>query len=321
MRVCLPLFSLHPLTNQRVCIVLRGVTGLVRRTNTNSFQCAHLNMRGLFTQKPHPQLAVLSAIERIWSASLLFHDPLGIIGLVVGIIGLVVGLIGLIFAIRAEGKLTNAELALRQVRDEATTREMPGFPRNLSDITDLIKAAKTDELMIMADICAYALFSDPISSAEYVQQLKDAKRRGVRVSMLVYSHDASQKSMRRQVSEDKYNEEVKGGEVFMRYIGYFDLSKDMDYETFVASAMERENRTRRGLVEAGIKCLPLVQVLPAFMWLSTSPAAAMFALRNDASSLAGLSFHTRAPGLLSEFTAIFHGEWQASKKSGIPALW
>jgi len=242
-------------------------------------------------------------------------DPLGVIGVAIG-------LIGLVFAVRAEVQLHRNKEHLRLMQKEMSTKELSGgFPKNLVSITELVRIADADEFMVMADICGYALFSEPADSAAYVEELIRASERGVQVRILVYSHDAAQRSMRRQIPKEKYYDEVRGSKAFKHYTAYYKLPEEMEYEEFIKSALDRERRIRKSLSHAGIECRPLPQMLPAFVWLSASPAVAIFALRNDEGTLAGLSFRTEAPGLLSEFRAVFDREWLSSEEAGISATW
>jgi hypothetical protein len=239
-----------------------------------------------------------------------------------GVAGVGVGLIGLVFAMRAEVQLHRNRKQLQMVQKELSTKELSGgFPKNLISITELVRLTKADEFMVMADICGYALFSEPANSAAYIEELIRATERGVQVRILVYSHDAAQRSMRRQIPEHKYYDVVKASKAFKHYTAYYRLSEEMEYEDFIKSTLDRERRIRKSLSDAGIRCRPLPQMLPAFVWLSTSPAAAIFALRNDEGTLAGLSFRTEAPGLLSEFKAVFDREWLSSEEVGISAGW
>ncbi len=264
-------------------------------------------------------------------------SPFWILDRIVAVVGVVFGVAALVYAmiqkrdaedakeslsaIQNELEQSNAllsritkESAALQVKldildDQTTTKAIAPFPHNLTRIVELITSANV-ELLIRADFCGYAMYSNPQMFRDYANSLVEACRRGVHVRAILFSYDEATEALENQFPAAQFSE-FSVSQRFTDFFSEHGLAIPKNYREFRSRVFDVEARIAESF-PSNFEIRVTTKPEEAFFWIRTNPPAAVFAHRNESSPASGLSFYTEDSNLANEYRARFESHWLTS---------
>jgi hypothetical protein len=104
-------------------------------------------------------------------------------------------------------KVVSQSLELQRIIEQSSTRAIPRFPENVPTVCRLLDSCtEKTKLKIMVDYIGYTLYSERTNFDGYLDSLKNALARGVKIQLLVYDFSRAKRAIRRQypsISEER----------------------------------------------------------------------------------------------------------------------
>jgi hypothetical protein len=201
---------------------------------------------------------------------------------------------------------------MREIAASMSTKYIGDFPKNMGDICEVVALADR-RLDIQVDLIAYGHYSNPEGFRRYIDRIEDFAKRSPQTSirLLVYAHEAAEKSRTGQFGGvEGFPEEMKS-ERFRRYFG--DLYKippaPKTYEKFIEHMSSKQEEWRQRL-----DCYNAIEIRYAtfpfrmFLWIEDVEQA-VFAFEMYGKNRT-ISFRTRDGNLIHTFGALFDHNWQ-----------
>ena len=203
---------------------------------------------------------------------------------------------------------------LLEVANSMSTRFIGGFPKNMGEIVDVLKDARS-ELDIVTDVAAYGHYSDPENFERYREAIRIRCREGVQVRMLFYSSDAFVQWRVRQFPKEDFSGEVRS----QRFHLFFDkfhpgLPKPDTWEAFHKIIEGERRRHIETFRQAGVKLKVASFEILASLWLEDGQEA-VFSFQD--APVNQFSFRTRDGSLIEPLQKMFEDMWsRAADYSG-----
>lgn len=133
------------------------------------------------------------------------------------LIAIVAGLIALFFEHGLDRRFNEQKAKIDRIVDSVLTRSIGEWPDHLSEITALVKSTRRgQQLLVHVDFLGYAHFSRHDLFVEYLEELQNARQRGVGLKILLNSEKALEQSLADQFLKEK-NDPAAAQELAQRY--------------------------------------------------------------------------------------------------------
>jgi hypothetical protein len=202
-------------------------------------------------------------------------------------------------------KVTSLSDELDDLRKQTSTRAIPRFPDNVPAICKLLDSCtENTTVKIMVDYIGYTLYSDHAKSERYLNSLKNALARKVKVHLLVYDYARAKRAIRMQyptITEERGKERFGD---FFRRLGKAQAKKEKE---FYRALFHVEESLYREI--AGVEMKLLAEEPPALFWLKDNPHDIIFSFRDEFPGT-GFSFESADSNLAEQFEIMFNTHWQ-----------
>jgi hypothetical protein len=190
------------------------------------------------------------------------------------------------------------------IKGQTTTRAIPRFPDNVPPICKLIDACTPNTtLEIMVDYIGYSLYSDRAGFDIYIESIRKALDRGVRIQILVYDYTRAKRALRKQypsISEEK--SKARFADLF-KQLG---VQMATNEKEFYRALFQKEEDLYKKIARAEMKLL--AEDPPALFWLKDNPRSIIFSFRDEFPGT-GFSFESEDSNLVAQFEAMFKAHW------------
>jgi len=192
-----------------------------------------------------------------------------------------------------------------------STRYIGMFPQDLNDILDVVRHADK-ELSIMADFVDYGSYSRPETYQKVLQELDQAREKGVLVRFLVYGEKPARETLDSQFKQDEFSQ-IQGRPEFRHYFSekYPGINKPTTCAEFAKILQQKQEDVTNRLLDKGVEIRTLPEKVWLFFWLQDDQDA-VFAFEDIGTQEQGLAFRTRDAKLVETFKAIFERSWKES---------
>lgn len=160
------------------------------------------------------------------------------------LIAIIAGLIALFFEHGLDRRFNEQKAKIDKIVDSVLTRSIGEWPDHLSEITKLLKGTKRgQQLLIEVDFFGYGHFSRHDLFVEYLEELQNARSRGVLLRILLHSEKTLKESLGAQFKKERDDPEGEAAKkLAQRY--YEQIAKDMisppkleTYSSFVTAVL------------------------------------------------------------------------------------
>jgi hypothetical protein len=195
------------------------------------------------------------------------------------------------------------------VAKSMSTRFIGQFPDSMPEIIDVIK--RTDSTLdIMADVCAFGHYSQPILFQEYKNKIVElANKKKLTVRMLIYNSDIELAIRKNQFPQNKFDQE-KSSERYDRFYGAnLDLNRGGDWAGFMKMLQAEQDAHFRSFNNAGVEIKQLSENVLVSLWMEDREDL-VFSFHNRLDYEKEVSFRTRDGNLISVLHTVFERYWE-----------
>jgi hypothetical protein len=198
------------------------------------------------------------------------------------------------------------------IADSVSTRYIGNFPKNLTDVCTLTKAARR-ELLVMVEFVNYGHYWKPEAFEEFSRELELARDRGVKVRFLAQKQDAAKQALQELLPEKELWPPKESDELYKHFFSvYPGIEKPKDYYEFLETLLRKGREAASKLFDKGVSIKLAPNSDRLFLCVEDGEEA-VFSFKNAAGG-EPLCFRTRDAKLIETFKDLFNGHWERGRE-------
>jgi hypothetical protein len=208
-----------------------------------------------------------------------------------------------------DGKVASLSNELRVLKEQSSTRAISRFPDNVPAVCKLLDACtENTSVKIMVDYIGYSLYSERASFDVYLNSLKGAIGRKVRIRLLVYDYSRAKRALRKQYPSIS---EERGKNRFADLFTRLGKPRANNEKEFYRALFLAEESLYQQIV--GVEMKLLSEEPPALFWLKDNPHSIVFSFRDEFPGT-GFSFESEDSNLAAQFEVMFNTHWERAEE-------